>query len=294
MIGLFHKLNLQLFAEGGDGASAAPGGEAAAAVSESGVTAPDAGEQAKQEKRPFSELIKGEYADDYRQEVERTLGRRLKKAKASEERLGKVSGIVDVLAEYYGLEADDKGEFDLDALVKAFNGDETYRAGSAANRNMSEDTYEIVHKLEAEKRQSAREQAARAEQEREAQEEAANRARFEQLVRQAEAAKTVYPSFDLNVEMQNPTFARLVANVGLDAKTAYEVVHHQEIMRGGMEYAAQQTAQKVAASVAAGQRRPVENGLGASAPASIGSGPMSKEQRADYKRRARLGEKVVL
>lgn len=117
---------------------------------------------------------------------------------------------------------------------------------------------------------------------------------FDRLTTQAEQAKSVYPGLELRQELKDPMFTRLVMN-GVDAKTAYEVAHREEILRGGMQYAAQQAARQVASAVQANAVRPVENGLGAGAPATVQvSDPRSltKQMRRELKERVRRGEKI--
>ena len=117
---------------------------------------------------------------------------------------------------------------------------------------------------------------------------------FERLTAQAEQARSVYPGLDLRQELKNPVFTKLVMN-GIDAKTAYEVAHQGEILRGGMQFAAQRAAQQVASAVQANVSRPAENGLGAGAPATVQvSDPRSltKQMRRELRERVRRGEKI--
>ena len=114
------------------------------------------------------------------------------------------------------------------------------------------------------------------------------------LTAQAEQAKSVYPGMELRQELRNPVFARLVLN-GVDAKTAYEVAHRDEILRGGMQFAAQQAARQVASAVQFSAVRPVENGLGAGASATVPvSDPrtLTRQMRKELRERVRRGEKI--
>lgn len=62
-----------------------------------------------------------------------------------------------------------------------------------------------------------------------------------------------------------------------------------------MQYAAQKSAQRIAASVQANGRRPAENGANGAAAATNKSDPrnLTKEDRAEIRRRVRNGEKIV-
>ena len=180
-----------------------------------------------------------------------------------------------------------KAQF-LEMMEKAFDADDAWMEDQAAEKGMSLDTFKLVQKLEADAKRRERQDAMELE-------ERQRRAGFERLVQQAEEAKTVYPGFDLATEINNPAFVRLTSN-GVDARTAFEVIHKDEILGSSMQYAAQTAAQKVAASVQAGQRRPQENGLGGNSPAVTritDPRTMTKAQREELKRRVARGDKVV-
>jgi hypothetical protein len=110
---------------------------------------------------------------------------------------------------------------------------------------------------------------------------------------QSAALQQVYPGFDINVELQNPKFAELIFN-NVDVRTAYEVIHKDEIIPAAMQFTAQQVQQKLANSIAAGQGRPVENGIGNRASAVVKSDvtQLSKADRQEIIRRVQRGEKI--
>lgn len=90
---------------------------------------------------------------------------------------------------------------------------------------------------------------------------------FDKLVQQGEAMKTVFPHFNLQKELQNPVFARMTSpNMGISVEDAYYAVHRAEIQTAGMKAAAQQTAQKISNSIQAGRGRPDEAGASGQAP----------------------------
>ena len=104
---------------------------------------------------------------------------------------------------------------------------------------------------------------------------------YRELQRQAERLEAEYPDFDLDRELENPAFVRLL-NSAVDVRTAYEVVHHQELRRRE-------------AQLARNAARPQENGL-AAAPAAL-SRPdpraLSPQERKALRRRAAKGEEIV-
>lgn len=109
----------------------------------------------------------------------------------------------------------------------------------------------------------------------------------EELKKEAASLKEEYPDFDAEAELENETFAKLI-NAGLPMKVAYEVVHLEEIKQGAK--AKSDEDEKRAAL------RPEENGISASGGATLSSGvkSLSKKDRAELAKRARMGEIIRL
>ena len=105
---------------------------------------------------------------------------------------------------------------------------------------------------------------------------------YRELRRQAETLKETYPDFDLNRELEDPTFLRLIRG-RVDPATAYEVVHRRQL--------AEESARRERI-----RRHPVENGLtGGASPAVLQTDPraLSREERKQLRRRAARGEEIV-
>lgn len=117
------------------------------------------------------------------------------------------------------------------------------------------------------------------------------RAAFAQLERCAGEVQAVYRNFDWQQEVQNDEFARLIA-AGVAPRTAYEVVHREEILRAAMECAARKTAHHAARTAAQSARRVRESGGGSAA--VMGSDPkhLTSPELAEIRRRVRDGEKI--
>lgn len=281
----YKLLNLQLLADGGDGG--ASGGIGADAGPVSGNPGTDNQEQEPQ-KASFEQLLKSnpDYKAAYDAKLTKALEGRFAKQKTIEDRQKKLDPIMDVLAGKYGLSRGDDG-YDLEALSKAIDEDKSYYEEEALRRGMSVEELKRFKHLEREN-----DQFRRTMEERERQE--ASQKAWGKVMQQAEEAKQVYPSLDIDAEMQNPGFGRLVA-AGVPVRTAYEVVHRDEIMGGAMQYTAQQTAQKISNAVAAGARRPNEGGMGAGSSAETKMDPakLTKEQRAEIRKRVLRGEAVT-
>lgn len=116
-----------------------------------------------------------------------------------------------------------------------------------------------------------------------------------QWEQEAEQVKSVYADFDLNTELQNPDFRRLISAVDpqyrMPMKQIYEMLHHDEFV----EKAKADTAAAYAKSVAANAARPPENGLGNQAAVSGNKdvSKLTKKERAELAKRAQRGEKIT-
>jgi hypothetical protein len=234
----------------------------------------------------FEDLIKGRFKGDFESRVQGILQDRLK---GSREREAKVAPILERIAQKYGMDTADMASLDLDALTEAIDSDASQYEQEAMEKGMDVETLMKVKKLERMEAVQQRE----AEQKRQ---QAEIEQHLQGMIRQGEEVKKLYPGFDLQAELQNPAFVRLTApGVGVDVRTAYEVVHRDEMRGAEMQFAAQKSAQRIAASVQANGRRPAENGAQGGAAAMNKSDPtkLSKEDRAEIRRRVRNGEKIV-
>ena len=289
---LFQWLNLQLFAEGsgGDGGTAAGGEmgvtEGAAnpqgqvqVTDADGTTAQNIDRQAE-----FDKLIKGEYKDLYDAKMQDTIQKRLKGTKETVEKYESLSPTLEMLAKKYGVE---NGDFE--ALNKAIEEDDSYYEEEALEKGISVQQLKEIRKMEKENavlKKQMQEQAAK---------ENAHKL-YASWMEQAEKTKGVYPSFDLNAEMQNPKFVDLLRVPGVDVRTAYELIHKDEIIAGAMQFAAKTVEKKVTDRIAANGTRPAENGMssqGASLTKSDVS-QLSKAEILEIQRRVARGEKVDL
>jgi hypothetical protein len=98
-------------------------------------------------------------------------------------------------------------------------------------------------------------------------EEQAIRRHVDELRRQEEEMKKIFPSFDLRRELEDPTFRRMTSpSGGVSVKAAYYAVHHDELQMSAMQEAAKRTAQKMSDAIRSGSVRPDENGISGQAP----------------------------
>ena len=300
---LIPMLNLQLFAEGaGEGGTAeGQGVTGAAALPQTkgeknnplaGVKygiqeeAPAAGVQADTVAQPdrnaeFEKLIKGEYKDLYDARVQDTIQKRLKGHKENEEKLNALNPTLELLASKYGVDAGD-----INALNQAIQDDDSYYEQEALDKGMTVQQLKEIKKME-------RENADLKAQMEEAQRQENGKKLYAAWMQQADEAKKVYPSFDLRAEMENPKFVDLLRS-NIDVRTAYEVLHKDEIIPAAMQFTAQAVESKLAKSIASNGARPSENGMNSQSAAVVKSdvSQLSKADRAEIIRRVQRGEKI--
>ena len=303
------SLNLQLFAEGaagGDGGTGAEGmADSGLATTQKGVKNPLANviygkqedaqttdvqptEAAKQtvpaEDRTakFEELIKGEYKDLYDAKVKDTVTKRLKGTKEQVAKLESLSPILDLLGKKYGVESTD-----VESLIKAVEEDDSYFEAEAMEMGITTDQLRQMKKFERENAELKRQID-----EQKTQEKAAEI--YRGWLEQAEVAKQYFPNFDLDTEMQNPQFVDLL-RANIDVKTAFQVLHQDELIPQLMQHTAKTVEQKIANNIRANGARPTENGTSSSA-ASITKSDVSqltKADRAEIARQVAMGKRIV-
>lgn len=315
------KLDLQLFADGGTGTAGGDGSAAAGAGDATGVTVPaaegrrqkrvnplanvkygvqpteeaqgevaattdEAANNAEQnEKKSFEDLIKGEYKADFDARVQEIIRNRFKQNGEMEEKLTALNPLLEGLGKLHNIDPTD-----IQQLTNVVLDNDSLYEEEAMQRGMSIDALKAVKQMERENETLKQHQQQTIAEQR-------MRQHFDTLARQADEVKTLYPGFDLMAEMQNPEFARLTApGVGIDVRTAYEVVHRDQMRGAEMQFAAQKSAERIANAVKANGMRPVENGMSSQQTASpVKTDPrtLTKADRAEIKRRVAAGEKIV-
>ena len=299
---MLFKVNLRMFdgasSGAGDGDSSASGVTNSTAASANGNNLenvvygkqpndPNGVADAEDAKAKYDSYRKGEGKQFIDKDIETAIRRRFKDYNTLKESNTKMQNVMSALATRYGIDAND-----TDALSKAIAEDDSYYEKAADNANMSVEQYKKMMRLEAE---NAELQRIRAEE--------ANRAefnrRYAEWSAQAEGAKTVYPNLDLNAEMQNKDFFDLV-NRGIDVKTAFEVIHKDEIINGAVSVTAQRTAQAVQQQTVNNIRtkglRPNESAGSAQSGFVPKTDPSkwTKKDRQEIERRVMKGEKIYL
>ena len=297
-------LSLQVFAEGtgaGDGGTAQGQGDTAGAASQQkadknplasvkyGIqpeeapvaevqqtTAPQSDPEAE-----FEALIKGQYKQQYDARMQDTIQKRLKGTRETVDKYNALQPVLEILGKKHGVDATD-----VDALLKAIEEDDSYFEDAAMEMGMTVQQFKKFRSMERENAQLRK-----AQQEQKAQENA-NKI-YAGWMEQAEQTQKVYPSFDFRAEMNNPKFVDLLRS-NIDVRTAYEVLHKDEIIPAAMQFAAQTVESKIAKTIAANGARPAENGMSSGSPAVVKSdvSQLSKADRAEIIRRVQRGAKI--
>lgn len=310
----FQKLNLQLFAEGAGAGGVGTGAEGATGVTEANAvpqtkkgvksnpladvvygkqeesaqtadvqtdTTVEESVQAPDRNAEFEKLIKGEYKDLYDARMQDTIQKRLKGTKETVDRYNALTPTLELLAKKYGVDSTD-----IEALNKAIEEDDAYYEEEALEKGVTVEQLKEIRKIEKENAELKRQM-----QEQNAKEKGAQL--YAQWMEQAEKAKAVYPSFDLRAEMNNPQFIDLL-KANIDVRTAYEVIHKDDIIPAAMQFTAKTVEQKLTKKIIANGARPTENGISSQSSVVTKSdvSQLSKADIAEVMRRVARGERI--
>lgn len=252
-------------------------------------TPPTAQETEAQRRAEFDQYIR-DHKDLYQERMERAVKDRFKGQKALEDKAARVDALqplLDMLASKYGVDGTD-----AQALSRAIEADDSFFEQAAMERGLSVAQYKQISQLE---RENAEFKRAAAEQQRRNQAQQV----YQKWMDQAEDAKRYYPDFDLRAETGDAEtgerFLRLLRS-GVDVRTAYEVVHRDEIMGDFGARVAAQVQKKTIDGIRARGMRPVENGVDNGAPAQVtkrNPADMTRKEREELHKRVMRGERVT-
>ena len=323
-VGCDAAMELQLFAEGGDGGSGAgetsqsAGADSSpsrgalgrtenAALDEQGSTDPkaegsgsengegEAGEEAKkpspaERRREFGQMMSGEYKDLADEMMQNAVQIAAQNLEASPE----MRGLLEAIAEKYGTDATDLTAL-TDAIRNGVVKDDAYFERIAMEKGISVRTAREMDKLETQnKRLTAQQQAAQ-----QMQKAAAERARIAQIQAkwdaEAEALKAKYPEFDREEVLANPEVEKMM-RAGCSMEAAYRAAYFDRLMARQTAATAQQTEQGVLNRVQQRASRPAENGTrpGGAVQTHLDVEHMSRKDREALEKRVLRGEIITL
>lgn len=322
-VGCDAAMELQLFAEGGDGSGAGETSQSAgadsspsrgalgrtenAALDEQGSTDQkaegsgsengegEAGEEAKklspaERRRVFGQMMSGEYKDLADEMMQNAVQIAAQNLEASPE----MRGLLEAIAEKYGTDATDLTAL-TDAIRNGVVKDDAYFEKIAMEKGISVKTAREMDKLETQnKRLTAQQQAAQ-----QMQKAAAERARIAQIQAkwdaEAEALKAKYPEFDREEVLANPEVEKMM-RAGCSMEAAYRAAYFDRLMAQQSAETAQRTEQGVLNRVQQRASRPAENGTrpGGAVQTHIDVEHMSRKDREALERRVLRGEIITL
>lgn len=316
-------MDLQMFAEGGDGSGAGETSQSAgadsspsrgalgrtenSALDEQGSTDTkaegsgsengegEAGEEAKkpspaERRKAFGQMMSGEYKDLADEMMQNAVQIAAQNLEASPE----MRGLLEAIAEKYGTDATDLTAL-TDAIRNGVVKDDAYFEKIAMEKGISVKTAREMDKLETQnKRLTAQQQAAQ-----QMQKAAAERARIAQIQArwdaEAEALKAKYPEFDREEVLANPEVEKMI-RAGCSMEAAYRAAYFDRLMARQTAATAQQTEQGVLNRVQQRASRPAENGThpGGAVQTHLDVEHMSRKDREALERRVLRGEIITL
>lgn len=298
-------VNIQLFADGGDGGMGT--GDTGAVSGATGVIS-GAADRNNRAKNPLANVVYGKqggvpdasehgapndanaefeafrksHKEQFDSWAQETIQHRLKGSKDVIDRYNSLAPTIEMLAAKYGVDAED-----IAGLNEAIQADDSYYEDEALERGLSVQQLKQIKKLEREN-SAFRQQAEQQERQQQAEQDIA------MWMQQAQEAQQVFPGLDLRTELQNPQFVSLLQN-NVDVQTAYFAVHNRELVPQAMQYAARQTEQQVTNKIRANGARPSENGLhsASSAVTKTDVSQLTKADRQEIARRVARGERIT-
>lgn len=221
----------------------------------------------------FTELIKSDkYKTDYQKSVEKIIEQRFKNYKGLETRLESLAPVLQMVGDKYGI--DPQNENFVQALTQALGNDNGAFEQYASEHGCSVEEAKQIVTLKRQVKTLEDEKQRRAKQDE------LDRG-WKQIVQQAESTKQQFPSFDLEREMMDERFAKLVAN-GVDTTAAFIATNHKNIIPATVQLATEKAVQATANTVQANKTRPVEIGLDSQNAAIIKDDP-SKLTLKDFR-----------
>lgn len=257
-------------------------------------TAPAAGQpqqpQAEQAPAETWEDVKKRFKTEYGADVKAAVDDRFRNQADLSGRLNSAMQVLSSIAPFYGINADDAGNIDLEKLSKAIQDDDRFYEQSALEKGIPVETEKHIRQLEMQEKQRQMEARRSLEQER-------LRSHLANLRQQEAELKQEFPDFDLMTEVQsNAAFARMTGpDGGLTVRQAYMALHGDELMQRQSQAIEERTKQNMSRAIQAGAMRPQENGMTGNGGGLQGLDPahMTREQRMEIRRRAIAGDRIA-
>lgn len=230
----------------------------------------------------WDELKKGEFAEQYGQDVQKAIQERFKNQADLKGQLDILEPALKVLRERAGVENNED-------LVNMIMDDDSIYEDEANEAGMTVEAYRnyLKFKEEHDQRLQLQEEQQRTE---------FLNQHYQKLAQQAEALKQRFPEINLDRELQNETFMKLTSpQIGLSVEDAYVAVHHKDLAPQMMAYGMQRARDQMAQTIMVNGSRPREGGLNNQTAADMKVNPntLSRKERDAIRARVHSGKRVT-
>lgn len=240
-------------------------------------------EEVEDREARWNSLKKGDMKDLWGRDIQAAISDRFKNQADANDRLNKLTPALNILAKQRGIE-----EGDFDALSESILNDDSMIEDEADAAGMTVSAYRTMQQIKQQNEEYQRREAQSLEEQR-------FQAHIQKLVQQGEELKKQFPDFDLRTELANDAFRRMTSpEGGLSVEDAYYAIHHRELAPQAMAYGIQRAKEQISKTLQSNQRRPTEGAVtgGQAANFQIDPKSLSRKEREELIRRARLGEKI--
>lgn len=289
-------VDLTLFAEGATGTAAATGTADSSLATKGNAPKVVYGKQEQAQpteqqdngteqvdlEAEYDEAIKGKYKEIHEARMKNAINQRFKNQQNIQADLDKTKPIMERLQEKYGVSTSDP-----DAILAAMDDDDSYYEAEALSRDMSVEQLKEIKKLE--RTVKAQDQQIQAYTQHQRAQETYNK-----WINEFNELKTIYPNADLETELKNENFRKLLG-AGVSVEAAFTVVHKDELIPAAMQYTASQVKQGVVNDILANGTRPIENGAQDTGAVVTKTDPskFTKKDLAEIRKRVARGERIV-
>lgn len=272
MLKLKHRLDLQAFAEGLEGAGdMGTGTDGSMETGFADQTDADDdlfsyGEETQEASTVSSDENRTDDVDEYQtfrekykdrigEDIQEAIQKRFKNQQSYEDMYNNLIDELGPLFLKYGLDGSD-----VDGLKNALASDDSLLEDTAFNEGL---TTEALRERMQQKRENTKLQKELDKLREEQAKEQASRDAYNQYnawVKEAEDLKQIYPNFDLRQELENDDFRKDLIDNGRPLRKAYEAAHLDEIIAGAIQTTAAKVREGVTNDIRARGMRPAENG----------------------------------
>lgn len=232
----------------------------------------------EEREKAFREAINGEFKDLYTRDIQRIIDRRFAETKTLQSQWDAAKPVLDKMAARYNIL-----DGDMSKLEKAIDDDHAYWSAAAEDAGMPEEAFREMQRMRQQNAELLKQQKEIAIKQRAMQD-------AQRWAEEARALKNVFPSFDLQTEMQNPQFVSLLHHQ-TPMEHAYKMIHFDELMQNAVQGAAMSTQQRVVENIRAKGNRPAENGTASQSAFTLKktASQLTKAERKALAERSRSG-----